>query len=323
MATRLIQVVTFANVPAAGAAALPHNINIKGTQYKPDFVALDTPGFTVVVTATTVTVTNTTEDAASVGVWLELKHTIPRQLGALPNLTPQPFIAAAGAGGGGNVSPAVGGRMFDDFISVANIATSTAGGGTVSNNDSSALQQMVGLVRLNGGVGGSACVFPNADPTNVGFANPILTFTGGRLECEWRLKWQGPVPGLGADAHAYIGIHDLPILGGSNSVPSDGILFQAGFSLNGNANWWARILGNGDQAIDTGIAIQTATPVRLKMIAIFGGDAEFFVNDVSVGTIPNATANTDGFDLTVAADGQGISTLLNVALDYYDFNYTR
>ncbi len=101
MSTRLIQVVAFANVAPAATVALPHNININGTQKKPDFVAADTSGFTIVVSATDVSVTNTGTDPASINVWLELKHSIPRELGALPNLTPQPFIAAAGGGGGG------------------------------------------------------------------------------------------------------------------------------------------------------------------------------------------------------------------------------
>lgn len=101
MSTRLIQVVAFANVGAGATVALPHSINVNGTQKKPDFVAADVSGFTIVVTATQVSVTNTGTDPASVNVWLELKHSIPRELGALPNLSPQPFIAASGGGGGG------------------------------------------------------------------------------------------------------------------------------------------------------------------------------------------------------------------------------
>lgn len=102
MSTRLIQIVTFSNVAPAATVALAHNINVNGTPEKPDYVATDVAGFTVAVTASTVTVTNTTAFVASVNVWLELKHSIPRQLGGgVDNLTPQPFIAAGGAGGGG------------------------------------------------------------------------------------------------------------------------------------------------------------------------------------------------------------------------------
>lgn len=314
MSTRLIQVVPSGALADGASVVVPHAININGTPKKPDFVALDAAGFSVTVTATTATITNNSGVAGSVNVWLELKHSIPRELGGLTNLTPQPFVAATGAAGGGG-SLTSGASYVEDFISVANIATSVAGGGSVVNNDTP-LPTMVGLVRLNGGVGGSACVFPNSDPANVGFANAIFNFDSGKFTCEWRARWLGPIPAGGSDAQAFIGAHDLPILGGSNGVPSDGALFQAGFALNGNANWWARVLGNGDQAVDTGIAVD-GNPIRLKAVAEFGVDTKFYINDALVATILNATANTDGFDLTVAADGQGISTLVNIALDYF------
>lgn len=107
MGTRLLQVVTFTNIGAAATLALPHQININGAAQTPDFVAADTPGFAISVTATQVTVTNNNPAPASVNVWLELKHSIPRQLGRVPDgltdpsLTPRPFVAAAGGGGSG------------------------------------------------------------------------------------------------------------------------------------------------------------------------------------------------------------------------------
>lgn len=108
MPTRLIQVVQFVNVPAAGVVALPHNININDVQKRPDYVASDQAGFTVAVTATTVTVTNNNSAPLTVNVWLELKHTIPRQLGnKLLNLSPQPFVASGGGVAGGSTSTGV------------------------------------------------------------------------------------------------------------------------------------------------------------------------------------------------------------------------
>lgn len=98
MATRLIQVLAFLNVPASGSVALPHQININGFPKKPDLVAADTTGFTIVATTTQVTVTNNNIAPASVNVWLELKHSIPRELGGLANLSPQPFVFASGGG---------------------------------------------------------------------------------------------------------------------------------------------------------------------------------------------------------------------------------
>lgn len=108
MADRLIQVVSFLNVAPAASVPLPHQININGVPQAPDFVAMDVAGFSVAVTATTVTVTNNNDAPASVNVWLELKHSIPRQLGTAPTglsqpgLTPRPFVAATGGGGGGS-----------------------------------------------------------------------------------------------------------------------------------------------------------------------------------------------------------------------------
>jgi len=102
MMPRLLQILAFANVPAGGNAVLPHEINVAGVPAKPDFVAFDAAGFTAVVTDTTCTVTNNNIVPASVNVWLELKHSIPRELGALSttSLVPRPFIAVGGGGGG-------------------------------------------------------------------------------------------------------------------------------------------------------------------------------------------------------------------------------
>jgi hypothetical protein len=103
--TRLIQVLLFTNVPGGGGVAtLPHGININDIPQAPDFVAADTSGFGIAVTATDVTVTNNNALDTTVNIWLELKHTIPRQLGAAQTLglTPRPFVAASGSSGGNN-----------------------------------------------------------------------------------------------------------------------------------------------------------------------------------------------------------------------------
>lgn len=110
MSTRLIQVVAFANVAPAGTATQAHSININGIAQKPDFVAADAGEFSVSVTLNTVTVTNNGSAPVSGNVWLELKHSIPRQLGKAstgltsPGLLPRPFIVASGGGGGGGAS---------------------------------------------------------------------------------------------------------------------------------------------------------------------------------------------------------------------------
>lgn len=104
MADRLIQILSFANVPGGGGVAvLPHAINVHGIPTAPDFVALDVGGFAIAVTATNVTVTNNNDSPTNVNVWLELKHSVTRVLGAAQTTTlaPRPFVAAAGGSGGG------------------------------------------------------------------------------------------------------------------------------------------------------------------------------------------------------------------------------
>jgi hypothetical protein len=114
VATRLLQIVPFTNVAPSATVVQPHDININGVPKKPDFVASDVGGFTIVVTATTVSVTNTGTNPASPNIWLELKHTTPRQLGNdIDNLTPQPFVVASSSSGGG-------GNTGQRFVYIAN-----------------------------------------------------------------------------------------------------------------------------------------------------------------------------------------------------------
>lgn len=97
---------------------MPHNININGVPQTPDFAAMDAAGFSIAATPTQVTVTNNNAAPASVNVWLELKHSIPRQLGqaptglSQPSLSPRPFVPAAGGGGGGDTTSLVGGIFY-------------------------------------------------------------------------------------------------------------------------------------------------------------------------------------------------------------------
>jgi hypothetical protein len=107
MNTRLIQIVASGVVGPSATVVLPHQVNINGTPQKPDFVAADASGFTISVTDTDVSITNNGGSPASVNVWLELKHTIERELGLgaqTTSLVPRPFVAATGGGGGNDRS---------------------------------------------------------------------------------------------------------------------------------------------------------------------------------------------------------------------------
>lgn len=129
MANRLYQVLSFANVPAAGQATLPHNININDVALLPDRLETDNSDFSIVsVTTTAVTVQNDGIGVDSVDVLLERWHTILREFGGVQNtdLTPQPFIViGGGAGGGGAIGNlqsfryvATGAEGSDFFVSL-------------------------------------------------------------------------------------------------------------------------------------------------------------------------------------------------------------
>ena len=101
--TQLIQIVEFASIGPGATEILPHNINVNNVPQAPDFVAADVGDLTIVVDATTVTVTNNGALASAPNIWLELKHTIQRAFGAdqTTSLVPRPFIVASAGGGGG------------------------------------------------------------------------------------------------------------------------------------------------------------------------------------------------------------------------------
>ncbi len=102
--TRLNQILTFTAVAPGATVALAHGINVNGRLVKPDIVFRDDGDFSIVsVTTTTVTVKNNGANVATLNVWLWRQHTIDRAYGgsATTDLTPQPFIPAAGGGSSG------------------------------------------------------------------------------------------------------------------------------------------------------------------------------------------------------------------------------
>lgn len=103
MSTRLKNIVTFAAVPAGGAAALPHLLQIDGRAVVPDEVRSNDARLVVTgADATNVNVLNTSGVAVTARVLAEHWHTYERAFGnvATQALTPQPFIPAAGIGAG-------------------------------------------------------------------------------------------------------------------------------------------------------------------------------------------------------------------------------
>lgn len=101
--SRLDQILTFTNVAAGDTVDLPHDINVNGTPVVPDFAFRDNGDFSVdSVDETTATVTNNGSAPATLNLYLWRRHTHERNYGAaqINNLVPQPFVPAAGGGGG-------------------------------------------------------------------------------------------------------------------------------------------------------------------------------------------------------------------------------
>jgi len=99
-AQQLLQIIQFENVAPGASQILPHNINIHGIGQRPDLVMCDQAGFSFDVTKTTIEAVNTTGALASPVVWLELKHSVERELGQgfgnpFASLSPRPFVPAS------------------------------------------------------------------------------------------------------------------------------------------------------------------------------------------------------------------------------------
>lgn len=111
--TRLIQTLAFANVAAGAEATLAHAINVRGVATVPDLVLRSSQSCTIVnVTSAQCTVRNDGAEAASFTVWLERKHSIPRQLGPDgASLSPVPFVPE----GGSSDTPVTSGVRYYDF----------------------------------------------------------------------------------------------------------------------------------------------------------------------------------------------------------------
>jgi len=104
MATRLTQILSFTNVGAGQQASLPHQLNVSGRAVVPDIVFRSNGAFTIVsADDEQVTVENTSGGPADCDVWIQYQHSHDRWFGGkgTQQLTPAPFIPAAGGGGGG------------------------------------------------------------------------------------------------------------------------------------------------------------------------------------------------------------------------------
>jgi hypothetical protein len=101
MAQQLLQILQFTNVAPGATVQLPHNININGTPEVPDLLMADQAGIRLSATETIVEFTNNTGGLITQSnVWVEHKHSIPRQIGRafgnpFAGLSPRPFVPAS------------------------------------------------------------------------------------------------------------------------------------------------------------------------------------------------------------------------------------
>jgi len=119
MANQLIQILTFTNVAAGQQATLAHNLNENGTAVKPDIVERDNADFSIItVTTTAATVRNDSGAPATLNLWIKREHSIARVLDAALNLSPQPFVPAAGVGTAGSIVVYDGGVSLGSFTAL-------------------------------------------------------------------------------------------------------------------------------------------------------------------------------------------------------------
>jgi hypothetical protein len=289
MATQLIQIVSFVGVGAGATVALPHQINVNDVPEAPDFVAPDAPGFSIAVTNAQVSVTNHNTGPASVNVWLELKHSIPRQLGraptglTTPSLTPRPFIASGGAAAGGSVvtdkslagagtvgsplkeaEPKQFAEWWEDFIDLTSTRMLNAGTVAIVAPDAMGTFGMAQAAvtepaQLDLWIGG---------PVASGGQNKLYldpTFVGEVVH-EWRAMFDQTPDGV-TDYDGQIG-------SGVN------FNFRCGFGNFGDSNW--HVTGTGSFH-DTGVAVAANvwTVFRIEINSA-ASTVEFFIDGVSV-----------------------------------------
>jgi hypothetical protein len=97
MSTRLFEIIS-ATVGAGLTVYEPHTLNVNGVATKPDLMMASRSGLTINATATQVEITNNTAGTIQADIWLEIEHSLVRQLGGgINNLTPRPFVAAPSA----------------------------------------------------------------------------------------------------------------------------------------------------------------------------------------------------------------------------------
>jgi hypothetical protein len=221
-----------------------------------------------------------------------------------------PTGATGAAGGSSSAATEV--VFVDDLISSANWTVKTGIGPIVADWNQTTRPTMVGQATFVVEAGESFSLAPNAGNNPVGAIFPIFQWDAGGFTCEWRVQLDAAPTALD-DYTAFIGVHD----GNATSFPTAGVYFTADFSL-GNGNWWATTNGAGTTDVDTGVAVTNAI-VRLKVVATFGVDAKFYINDVLVATIvltlPNNQAMTPQFEF------QADAATHTVRVDYVDFRY--
>ncbi len=115
MGTILKNVLQFTGLVVGVPAVLPHRLNVNGIPVLPDLVAANGPNYTIVASATNITITRTAPAAAAVDIYIEHWHTFEDVIPKTPTPTfigLTPFIIASGDGGSGGGGVGQNGAMF-------------------------------------------------------------------------------------------------------------------------------------------------------------------------------------------------------------------
>lgn len=157
MPSVLKNVLRFTGLVVGVPAQQPHGLNYNGAPHAPHFGWASSGGFTIVSSATHVTVTRGADAADAVDVAVELWHSIenaqPLPSGIAPGLLP--FIVQGGSGGAAASDPTILSTTNGDVAAIVRGAPVVLSGGQFVRGDANAAgtAPVIGLARVAGAPG--------------------------------------------------------------------------------------------------------------------------------------------------------------------------
>ncbi len=197
-------------------------------------------------------------------------------------------------------------------ITNAGGGTSAAGGGTIANNRPGQITHNV-----------TGVATPDRTAMHAGLANGgSILVGGGVITLETSVKHDTLSDAVDAFSHR-CGLGDTST--GADQV--DGIYFEGDRNVHGNNQWRGVVASNSVRTrLDLGVAPTAGTFTKLRfVVAADGSSVEFFVDDVSRGTItgglPTGAGRQVGLLLAQVVKTVG-TTLRTVRTDYFEVTQT-